>query len=81
MTLAGLSQQGELNVEVLDPDTCQKLENWFEERWSDRWCIDISKELVEIIEQSWAREELIPPYHIYIKMAYHLSNEARAGLA
>ena len=81
LTLAGLSQQGELNVEVLDPDTCQKLENWFEERWSDRWCIDISKELVEIIEQSWAREKLIPPYHIYIKMAYHLSQEARAGLA
>ncbi|RKU09111.1 NgoFVII family restriction endonuclease [Candidatus Poribacteria bacterium] len=80
LTLAGLSQQGELNVEVLDPDTCQKLEDWFEDRWTDRWCIDISKELVEIIEQSWAREELIPPYHIYIKMAYHLSNEARAGL-
>ena len=80
LTLAGLSQQGELNVEVLDPDTCQKLEDWFEDRWNDRWCIDISKELVEIIEQSWAREELIPPYHIYIKMAYHLSNEARTGL-
>ena len=81
LTLAGLSRQGELNVEVLDPDTCQKLEDWFEDRWTDRWCIDISKELVEIIEQSWAREELIPPYHIYIKMAYHLSNEARTGLA
>ena len=80
LTLAGLSRQGELNVEVLDPDTCQKLEDWFEDRWTDRWCIDISKELVEIIEQSWAREERIPPYHIYIKMAYHLSNEARAGL-
>ena len=80
LTLAGLSQQGELNVEILDPDTCQKLEDWFEDRWTDRWCIDISKELVKIIEQSWAREELIPPYHIYLKMAYHLSNEARAGL-
>ena len=80
LTLAGLSRQGELNVEVLDPDTCQKLEDWFEDRWTDRWCIDISKELVEIIEQSWAREERIPPYHIYLKMAYHLSNEARAGL-
>ena len=80
LTLAGLSRQGELNVEILDPDTCQKLEDWFEDRWTDRWCIDISKELVKIIEQSWAREELIPPYHIYIKMAYHLSNEARTGL-
>ena len=81
LTLAGLSRQGELNLDVVDLDTCQKLEAWFEDRWGDRWCIDISKELIEIIEQSWAREERIPPYHIYIKMAYHLSNEARAGLA
>ncbi len=80
LTLAGLSKQGELNIDVLDADACQKLEAWFEDRWKDRWCIDISKELAEIIEQSWAREELIPPYHIYIKMAYHLSHEARAGL-
>jgi superfamily II DNA or RNA helicase len=36
---------------------------------------------VEIIEESWAREALIPPYHIYVKMAYHLSQEARSGLA
>ena len=80
LTLAGLSQQGELNVDVLDSDACKKLENWFEDRWNDRWCIDISKELAEIIEQSWAREAPIPPYHIYVKMAYHLSQEARAGL-
>lgn len=80
LTLAGLSRQGELNIDVLDSDTCQKLEDWFEERWNNRWCIDISKELIEIIEQSWAREEPIPPYHIYIKMAYHLSDEARTGL-
>ena len=80
LTLAGLSQQGELNVDVVDSDSCEKLEDWFENRWKDQWCIDISKELVEIIEQSWAREERIPPYHIYVKMAYHLSQEARAGL-
>ncbi len=80
LTLAGLSQQGELNIDVLDSDACQKLQDWFEDRWNDRWCIDISKDLAEIIEESWAREALIPPYHIYIKMAYHLSQEARAGL-
>jgi len=34
-----------------------------------------------IIEESWAREEAIPPYHIYLKIAYHLSQEARAGLS
>ena len=80
LTIAGLSQQGELNVDVLDHDACQKLAKWFEDRWNDRWCVDISEELVEIIEASWAREEPIPPYHIYIKIAYHLSQEARAGL-
>ena len=81
LTLSGLSKQGELNVDVLDQDACNKLADWFEARWDDRWCIDISKELVEIIETSWAREVLIPPYQIYLKMAYHLSQEARAGLA
>ena len=53
LTLAGLSQQGELHVDVVDSDACQKLEDGFEDRWTDRWCIDISEELVDIIEQSW----------------------------
>jgi len=80
LTLAGLSQQGELNIDVLDHDATHKLARWFEDRWNDHWCLDISKELVEIIETSWAREPPIPPYHIYLKIAYSLSQEARAGL-
>jgi hypothetical protein len=81
LTFAGLAQQGELNVDVMDHDACEKLAKWFEDRWNDKWCLDISDELAQIIEESWAREDLIPPYHIYVKMAYHLSQEARAGLA
>lgn len=81
LTLAGLAKQSELNVDVLDHDACNKLAKWFEDRWNDRFCIDISQELVDIINNSWARPESIPPYHIYIKTAYHLSQEARAGLA
>lgn len=80
LTLAGLSKQGELNVDVLDRDACDKLAKWFEDRWNDRFCLDISKELVEIINSSWARAEPIPPYHIYVKMAYHLAQEALSGL-
>lgn len=80
LTMAGLSHQGELNVDVTDHDACLKLARWFNDRWEDRWCLDISQEIVEIIEQSWAREELIPPHHIYVKMAYHLSEEARDGI-
>ena len=81
LTFAGLSGQGELNVDVLDHDAGFKLEKWFEDRWNDRFCVDITDELLQIIEESWARKDLIPPYHVYLKMAYHLSHEARAGLA
>ena len=81
LTFAGLSGQGELNVDMLDHDAALKLKQWFEDRWSDRFCVDITDELLQIIEESWAREALIPPYHVYLKMAYHLSHEARAGLA
>mgnify|MGYP006275547945 CR=1 FL=1 len=80
LTFSGLSGQGELNVDVVDHDACAKLAKWFEDRWTDRWCIDISDDLVEIIEESWAREDLIPPYHIYLKIAYHLADDARKGL-
>jgi SNF2 family DNA or RNA helicase len=81
LTLPGLRYQGELNVDVMDHDACDTLAAWFEARWNDRFCIDISDDLVQVIEESWAREEAISPYHIYVKMAYHLSREARAGLS
>ena len=81
LTFAGLAAQGELNVDVLDYDAALKLKKWFEDRWNDRFCVDITDEMVQIIEESWAREALIPPYHVYLKIAYHLSHEARAGLA
>lgn len=81
LTLSGLQYQGELNVDVLDGDACKKLQQWFDDRWDDHWCIDISQDLADLIDKSWAREDLIPPYHIYLKIAYHLSQEARVGLS
>lgn len=81
LTLSGLSHQGELNVDVLDHDAAKKLALWFEARWADRWCVDITAELIQVIDESWAREEAIPPYQIYVNMAYHLAQEARAGLS
>jgi superfamily II DNA or RNA helicase len=80
LTMAGLAGQGELNIDVLDCDACDKLAAWFDERWDDQFCLDISKELIEVIEASWARENVPTPYEIYLKMAYHLAQEARAGL-
>jgi superfamily II DNA or RNA helicase len=80
LTLAGLVRQGELNIDVLEQDASNKLAKWFDDRWNERWCIEITKELIEIIDNSWAADRLFSPYHIYLKMAYHLSQEARAGL-
>ncbi len=80
LTLAGLAKQGELNIDVEEQDAAEKLVKWFDDRWKDRWCIDITQELIGIIDESWAAERLVSPYHIYLKMAYHLSREARAGI-
>ena len=79
LTLSGLAKQGELNVDVQDQDACNKLQKWFDDRWSDNRCIDISKELAEVIDESWVQERA--PYHIYLKIAYHLAQEARAGIS
>ncbi len=59
LTFAGLSQQGELNVDVLDHDTTGKLRQWFEDRWNDCYCIDITEELLEVIKGSGVRPDLL----------------------
>ena len=80
LTLSGLSKQGELNVDVLDHDATEKLARWFEDRWNDRWCVDITRELIQVIDESWARAECPPPYQIYVRMAFCLSDDARIGI-
>ncbi|MBU0701342.1 NgoFVII family restriction endonuclease [bacterium] len=81
LTLAGLSKQGELNIDVMDQDAASKLAKWFDDRWNDSKCIDITDELIQIIDESWAADRLVSPFHIYLKIAYHLSREARAGMS
>ena len=80
LTFSGLGGQGELNVDVMDHDSTEKLHSWFQSRWSDRYSIDITDELIEIIDECWAAERLVDPYLIHLKLAYHLSRDARAGL-
>lgn len=81
LTLSGLQKQAELNIDVLDQDATQKLGAWFERRWNDRYSLDITEELAAILDESWINEQLIDPYLIYLKIAYHLSSEARAGIS
>ena len=80
LTYAGLTKQGELNAEFSDSDSAKKLANWFDDRWNDRFCLDLTEELIRIIDESWAGEIPIPPYYIYLKTAYHLSQDARESI-
>lgn len=80
LTYSGFTGQGELNADFTDSDHVEKLANWFDDRWNDRFCLDITQELIKAIDESWASEKIIPPYYIYLKTAYHLSQEARSGI-
>ena len=77
--MAGLKHNFELNVDVLDFDAAKKLAKWFQDRWDDRYCIDITEDLIELIEESWAAEEPPTPYEIYLKVCFHLSQDVREG--
>jgi superfamily II DNA or RNA helicase/HKD family nuclease len=76
LTLAGLRNQGELNTEVVDYQATAALADWFEARWEDDRCLDVTQDLIDVIETSWARETLIPPYYIYLKMIRTIAQEA-----
>ncbi|MFA5228685.1 MAG: helicase-related protein [Candidatus Paceibacterota bacterium] len=80
LTYGGLNGQGELNAGFGDDDHAEKLARWFDDRWEDRLSLDITEELAEIIDNSWAGERVISPYYIYLKTAYHLSREARNSI-
>lgn len=80
LTYLGLTCQGELNAEFANEDETNKFYSWFHARWEDRYCVDITKELIDVIDNSWASEQEIPPYYIYLKIVYHLSEEARNGI-
>lgn len=80
LTYAGLTKQGELDADIENNRDLEALAQWFDDRWNDHFCIDITKELIDAIDNSWASEEVIPPYYIYLKVAYHLSEDARSGV-
>lgn len=80
LTYSGLTREGELNAEFADSDSARKLSAWFDDRWNDRFSLDITDVLIDAIDSSWASSEPIPPYYIYLKTAYHLSQDARDGI-
>jgi superfamily II DNA or RNA helicase len=81
LTMSGLQHNFELNVDVVDWDGTKALAQWFEDRWNDRYTIDITADLVELIQDSWAGDKQPQPYDVFLKVCWHLSKDVREGLA
>jgi superfamily II DNA or RNA helicase len=81
LTLSGLQHNYELNVDVVDWDGTKALAKWFEDRWCDRYTIDITADLIELIQESWAGDIQPNPYDVFLKVCWHLSRDVREGLA
>ncbi len=81
LTMSGLQHNYELNVDVVDWDGTKALASWFEDRWNDRYAIDVTSDLIELIQDSWAGDKQPTPYDVYLKVCWHLSRDVRDGLA
>ena len=81
LTFSGMMRNGELNAEFGDYHDNQKYAKWFSERWDDNFSIDITKDLIEVLDESWASMNGPSPYEVYLKIMYHLSREARQGVS
>lgn len=80
LTGAGLHRNLELNIDVQDSDATTKLATWFDERWTDRFSLDITADIIELIEDSWADESQPTPFEVYLKVCHSLSQDARDGM-
>ncbi len=80
LTFSGLVKNGELDAEFGDFHDNQKYDKWFNERWNDNYSFDITKDLIDVLDESWASVDGPTPYEVYLKIMYHLSREARSGV-
>lgn len=80
LTNAGLTTNLELNIDVQDSDASAKIAEWFDARWEDRYSLEISADIIDLIAESWASELQPTPFEVYLKVCHALSQDARDGL-
>lgn len=80
LTNAGLYRNLELNIDVTDNDASGKLASWFTDRWDDPFSLEITAEIIQLIEESWASDIQPTPYEVYLKVCHAVSEDAREGL-
>lgn len=81
LTVPGLTRNLELNVDVVDVDGAKTLAQWFEDRWADRFSRPVTTEILDLLDESWARRAPRRPYDVFMKVCYDLSRDVREGLA
>ena len=80
LTYGGLTRNGELDAEFADVSDTGVYDKWFNARWNDLYSIDITKELIDVLGESWASLSGYTPYEVYLKIMYYMSREARSGV-
>lgn len=78
-TSSGLQGSGELNLEETDREKGEELAGWFTSHWEDLFSIDVTQELIEVLENSWAAVPNPSPRSVHLRIAYELSRDARNG--
>lgn len=73
LSLAGLRDNTELNVLVHGNGNHDQLHAWFTKLWED--AEPFSTELMTELKSSWALDESITPYELYLKVLYHLTKD------
>ena len=81
LTFGGLARNGELDAEFGDFHDNRRYADWFDAHWNDRFSVDITADLMAVLDEGWAAEVGPTPYEVYLKIMYHLSREARQGVS
>jgi len=68
LSLAGISENSELNLKTLNDHDVNKLLEWFDALWEDG--VDFTAEFDAILKRSWAGH-VYTPYEIFLKGVYH----------
>lgn len=81
LTTSGLFHNLELNTDVAGYNEAEQLAQWFEDRWVDKFSLDVTSELLHLLDESWATASPRSPYEVFLKVCYDLSRDVREGLA
>ena len=57
LSISGIKEHTELNLRTTHPDDAEKVKEWFDRHWNDENCQEFTKDIAEILENSWAGRE------------------------